>query len=56
MIQHKNIVKKSPSLFLQIKYVTTGICVTPVSDNTLWSPSSPIYFKSRPTEELFNMC
>ena len=30
--KHKNIVKKSHDLFLQIKYVITGICDTPVSD------------------------
>ena len=28
--KHKNIVKKSRDLFLQIKYVITGICDTPV--------------------------
>jgi len=31
--KHKNIVKKSRDLFLQIKYVITVICDTPVSDN-----------------------
>ena len=30
--KHKNIVKKSRDLFLQIKYVITVICDTPVSD------------------------
>jgi hypothetical protein len=40
MIQHKKIVKKSPDLFLQIKHIITGICDTPVSNNTLWSPST----------------
>ena len=33
--KHKNTVQKSPELFLQIKYVITGICFTPVLDNTL---------------------
>ena len=28
----KNILKKSRALFLQIKYLITGICGTPVSD------------------------
>jgi hypothetical protein len=36
--KHKNIVKKSRDLFLQIKYIKTDICDTPVSDNTLWLP------------------
>ena len=30
--KHKNIAKKSRDLFLQIKYVITGICDTPVAD------------------------
>jgi len=30
--KHKKIVKKSRDLFLQIKYVITGICDTPVLD------------------------
>ena len=38
--KYKNIVKKSRDLFSQIKYVITGICDTPVSDNTIWSPST----------------
>ena len=33
--KHKNTVKKSSGLFLQMKYVITGIGDTPVSDNTL---------------------
>ena len=41
----KNIVKKSPDLFLQIKYVITGICFTLVSDNTHWSPSTLYLFR-----------
>ena len=33
--KHKNIVKKSPDLFLQIKYVIIDIVGTPVFDNSL---------------------
>ena len=50
--KHKNIVKKTPDLFLQIKYVITGICVIPVSDNTFWS-SSTLSLENKLTEESF---
>jgi hypothetical protein len=30
--KHKNIVKKSRDLFLQIKYIITGICDTPCTN------------------------
>jgi hypothetical protein len=50
-----NIMKKSLDAFLQIKYVITAICDTPVFINTLWSPS-PYLLRVTLENSHSNMC